>query len=124
MISINEQWTTAFNDRNLQAMLDLYEADATLVPQPGAPPVSGLAAIEENLRYLLSLDARVSYQPRFWLEQGDLALGSIEFHIIGTDGSGNPIDLRGATSEVVRRQPDGTWKYVFDHPFAGAPGRP
>jgi hypothetical protein len=28
-----------------------------------------------------------------------------------------PADLDGATTEVVRRQPGGTWKYLIDHSF-------
>ncbi len=38
----------------------------------------------------------------------------------GHEGDGNPVELHGTTSELVRRQPDGTWKYVIDHPFGGA----
>ena len=49
-------------------------------------------------------------------------MGRIDFHLTdGTDADGNPVDLRGSTAEVVRRQPDGTWKYAIDHPFGGNP---
>ncbi|WP_233531607.1 YybH family protein [Paenibacillus alkalitolerans] len=34
-----------------------------------------------------------------------------------TDADGNPIQLQGHTSEIVRKQPDGSWKYIVDHPF-------
>ncbi|MBV9547223.1 MAG: hypothetical protein JOY61_22870 [Chloroflexi bacterium] len=32
------------------------------------------------------------------------------------DGSG--VDLGGNTTEVIRRQADGTWRYVIDDPFS------
>jgi ketosteroid isomerase-like protein len=31
------------------------------------------------------------------------------------------VDVQGASAEVIRRQPDGTWRYVIDHPFGAAP---
>ena len=115
---INIRWTEALNTGDVAAMLDLYEADAVLVPGPGAEPVSGPAAIEANLRWLVGLRGKITYEPRYWLRNGDLAMGSIHFHLTdGTDEDGNPVEMRGTTSEVARRQPDGRWKYVFDHPF-------
>ena len=115
---INLRWAEALNAGDVAAMLELYEPNAIVVTAPGAPPISGLSAIEASLRWLIGLGATATFEPRFWLEQGDLAMGSIDFHLAdGTDNDGNPVDLRGRTAEVVRRQPDGTWKYVFDHPF-------
>jgi ketosteroid isomerase-like protein len=31
---------------------------------------------------------------------------------------GSAVDLGGNTTEVVRRQADGTWRYVIDDPFS------
>jgi len=36
--------------------------------------------------------------------------------IVGTDEDGNEASFGGITAEVVRQQPDGTWKYVIDDP--------
>lgn len=35
------------------------------------------------------------------------------------DADGSPIQLQGHTSEIVRRQSDGSWLYIVDHPFGG-----
>lgn len=29
---------------------------------------------------------------------------------------GKPLSMSGKTSEVLRRQPDGRWLYIIDHP--------
>lgn len=101
----------------------MYEPDAVVIPGPGASPVSGLAAIESSLRWLLGLGGRITFEPCYWLLQGDLAMGRIDFHVTGaTDPAGDPVELRGGTAEVARRQPDGSWKYVFDHPFGATQG--
>lgn len=119
---INIRWGEAFNAADIPALLELYEPGAVLIPGPGAEPVSGQGAIEAALRWLTGIGGKITYQPRFWLQNGDLAMGRIDFHLSGgTDSDGNPLDLRGGTAEVARRQPDGTWKYVFDHPFGASP---
>lgn len=115
---INIRWGEAFNAGDAEAMLSLYEPDALLVPGPGQEPVRG-AALEASVRWLTGLRATVTYEPRYWLRYGEFAVGSISFHIVGVDESGAPIELRGTTAEFARRQSDGTWKYVVDHPFAG-----
>jgi ketosteroid isomerase-like protein len=35
----------------------------------------------------------------------------------GADPNGNPIDLAGQSTDVVRRQPDGTWLFAIDNPW-------
>ena len=119
--ALNQQWCDAFNAGDLNALMATYEPDAVIVPGPGADPLHGLAAIEGAMTWFLGLGGTLSFTPRYWLVTGDLALSSIAFTMDGgTDPGGNPVDLHGVTSEVMRRQPDGTWKYVIDHPFGGS----
>lgn len=116
---INRRWGAAFNAGDVPALLDLYEPDAVIVPGPGAAPVSGHDAIRATLTWLVALGGTITHQPRYWLQHGDIALGSIAFQLdSATDPEGKPLALNGTTAEVVRRQPDGTWKYLVDHPFA------
>jgi hypothetical protein len=35
--------------------------------------------------------------------------------------TGRPLELAGNAVEVVRRQADGTWSFVIDDPYGGAP---
>ncbi len=119
--TLNRRWCAAFNAGDVGAMMAMYEPDAVLVPGPDAPPVRGRAAVEESLRGFLGLGGTLSFTPRFWYLAGELALGSIAFVLEGGhDPEGNPVPLAGVTSEVVRRQRDGSWRYVLDLPFAGA----
>ena len=117
---LNQEWCDAFNAGDLDLLMTMYEPDAVLVPGPGAPPLQGEVEIEAALRGFLSMGGKLRFTPRYWFPNGNLALGSIAFVMDGGhDPDGNPVDLRGVTSEVVRRQPDNTWKYVIDHPFGG-----
>jgi len=119
--TLNQRWCEAFNAGDVRTLMTMYEPDAVLVPGPDAPPLRGHAAIEEGLHGFLALGGRLTFTPRFWLLAGDVALGSIAFTLEGGHApDGTPVPLAGITSEVVRRQRDGSWKYALDLPFAGA----
>jgi len=118
---INQRWAQAFNARDVPAMLALYEDQAVLVPAPDAEPVSGHDAIAAALEWLVGLGGAIIYEPRFWIQHGNLAMGSISYRLAGgTDPAGQPVELAGRTTEIIRRQPDGTWKYLIDHPFGAS----
>jgi ketosteroid isomerase-like protein len=119
--ALNHIWCDAFNAGDLPALMATYEPDAAIVPGPGAEPLRGRAAIEAALAAFLGLGGKLRFTPRHWVQHGDLALASIAFAMDGgTDADGRPVDLHGVTSEVLRRQPDGSWKYLVDHPFGGS----
>jgi hypothetical protein len=39
--------------------------------------------------------------------------------VSGIDADGKPFTANGKSMEVVRRQPDGTWRFVIDNPHGG-----
>ncbi|MTD15024.1 DUF4440 domain-containing protein [Nakamurella sp. YIM 132087] len=118
---LNRLWADAFNAGDLDALMSMYEPDAVLVPGPGAEPVRGLQAIRAALTWFLGLGGTLHFTPRHWLVEGDLVMSSIAFEMHGGhDADGNPVPLSGVTAEVARRGPDGSWRYVIDHPFGGA----
>ena len=47
---------------------------------------------------------------------GTLALTRSTWSMTGTDPEGRPVTMGGRSAEVVRRQSDGTWKFVIDNP--------
>jgi ketosteroid isomerase-like protein len=119
--ALNDFWRDAFNAGDLAALMSTYEDGAIIVPGPGADPLHGHDAIADALSSFLALGGTLRYTPRHWLVQDDIAFSSIAFTLDGgTSADGNRVDLHGITTEVLRRQADGTWKYVIDHPFGGS----
>jgi hypothetical protein len=51
---------------------------------------------------------------RYAVVVDDLALLSNDWHFVGAG-----MEFSSRTSEVTRRQSDGTWKYMIDNPYAG-----
>ena len=47
----------------------------------------------------------------------DLALASAKWSVSGTGPDGQPITLGGVSADILRRQADGSWRYVIDQPW-------
>ena len=107
--------------RDLDALVALYEADATLVAQPGEV-VTGVEAIREALRAFLATKPSFNLEVRKVLQTGDIALSFADWTLSGTGPDGEAIEMAAQTSDVLRRQPDGSWRIVIDNPYGSAHG--
>jgi len=111
-----EDFIKLFNSGDLDALLrEMYEDEAVLVPSPGAS-VSGKAAIGEVLQGFLALGGTMSLVAATATKNGDLALTHSKWRLDVPGGD----PMEGTTAEVVRRQPDGSWKYIIDNPWGGS----
>ena len=104
---------------DLDGALALYEPGATFAPQPGAQ-VSGLAAIREALAQFIALRPSMTGAVEKVLEAGDVALVANRWSLRGTAPDGAPLELGGVSADVMRRQPDGTWRILVDDPWGAA----
>jgi uncharacterized protein (TIGR02246 family) len=115
-------WAETFSAGDLDALLALYEEhDAMLVPQPGEA-VTGIDAIREALSAFLALQPTFNLEVRKVLQTGDIALSFADWTLSGTRPDGEPIEMAAQTSDVLRRQPDGSWRIVIDNPYGSAHG--
>jgi uncharacterized protein (TIGR02246 family) len=113
---VQSQWAKAFNAGDLEGLMALYAPDACFVPQPGQT-VQGHNAIREALQNFLSLGAKIKLDADYVLESKDTALLRGRWQLTGKAPDGQPLDMQGRSSEVVRRQADGGWVYIIDHPY-------
>jgi uncharacterized protein (TIGR02246 family) len=117
---VNSAFAEAFNSGNIEDLLSLYEPGAVLVPGPGQV-VQGVEAIRVALEELLALKGRMRSENQYALVHEDIALLRAKVHLVGTGPDGNPLEINNHTAEVVRRQPDGSWLYILDHPRGADP---
>ena len=115
----HELFVEYFNTADIDALLSLYEPNATLVPFPGEP-VSGHTAIREALGGFLGLKGRMELKVDKVFRADDVALLLSSWILNGTSPDGKPLELKGQTSDVVRRQANGTWCFVIDNPQGAA----
>jgi ketosteroid isomerase-like protein len=104
----------AFNAGDVDGLVALYEPDAAMATPDGGI-VRGHTAIREQWAAFVALGGTIAMVTRHAVEAGDGALLSNDWQFVG-----GGMELSSRTSEVARRQPDGTWKYVIDHPYWGS----
>ncbi len=105
-----------FNAADVDGLVALYEPQAVMLG-PDHQPAVGLDAIRANWAGLIEMGGTdMALTTVYCVERDDLALLRNDYTVRFGD---SPVN--GSTAEVVRRQPDGTWLYVIDHPFGAAP---
>jgi ketosteroid isomerase-like protein len=102
------------NAANLDGLLELYERGATFAGPDGVP-ACGTDAIRESLRSLLDGSPHITPLASHMLLAGDLALISNRWRI-SFGGALAGASFEGASTEVTRRQADGSWLYAIDSP--------
>lgn len=100
---------------DLAGAVGLFEATASFVQLSYV--AEGTDAIREALRGLLAMDPTLVGIPDRVVQAGDLALVCGRWHLKGTGPDGNPVELSGRFTDVVRRQADGRWLFVIDNPY-------
>ena len=107
---IHPLFLDAFNGGDVDALVALYEPNAVLVTGNG--PALGRDAIGEAYRHILADDARIELTTQTVLESSE---GLAVLHASWTYHRGGSASA-GLSTEVVRRQPDGSWLFVIDEP--------
>jgi ketosteroid isomerase-like protein len=106
---IHRLFEIAFNAGDLEAILALYEPAAVFLA--GDRSLAGHEAIREFYRISLAQGARMKLETSVVVESADgLAL------LYGAWTLGPPVSAEGLSTEVVRREPNGDWKFVIDNP--------
>ncbi len=113
---LHKLFQRAFNLGDVEALIALYEPNAVLVTD--GEHVIGRESIRNALEHLVSNRGRMTLETRavIDLRQG-LAVLHAGWVVAAARGMGGELATRGLSTEVVRRQADGTWLFVIDNPY-------
>ena len=111
-----ESIVTGINSGDLDSLMPLYEADAAFAPEPGSL-AHGAAGVSEALTGFISMDGELDLRVTQVLEVDDIALVTGVWSCEGTGPDGEPVKLTSRNADVLRRQADGTWRFVIDNPW-------
>jgi uncharacterized protein (TIGR02246 family) len=114
-----ESIVNGINSGNLDGLLTLYEDQAAFAAQPGTL-AHGLEAIRGALAGFIAMKGILDLKVTRVLEASDLALVTGVWTFDGTGPDGRPVTLTGQNADVLRRQPDGSWRFVIDNPWGTA----
>ena len=104
------------NTGNLDALMALYERDAGFAAQPGRI-TQGLAGVREGLAGFIAMKGKLDLKVTRVLQASDLALVIGAWTFTGTGPGGGPVELASKSADVLRRQEDGSWRFVIDNPW-------
>jgi ketosteroid isomerase-like protein len=111
-----ESIVTGINSGDLGSLMPLYENEAAFASQPGSL-AHGAPGIGEALTGFISMNGTLDIEVTRVLEAGGLALVLGEWTFDGTGPDGEPVQLAAKNADVLRRQSDGTWRFVIDNPW-------
>jgi uncharacterized protein (TIGR02246 family) len=106
------------NTGDLEGAVALYESDARFVAGPDNV-VEGSDGVREVMRSMLAGKPRLTIEVTKVVQSGDLALLCSKWSSTSTGPDGKETTDTGNGREVVRRQADGTWRFVIDFPNGG-----
>ena len=113
---MNGIFAAAYNSGAVENLLALYEPQAVLITKAGESLI-GLEAIKSELQNLFKLGGTMVSENQYAFQMENVALLRAKFVLKTTTSKGDPLEITGNTSEVVRQQSDGRWLYIIDHPF-------
>jgi uncharacterized protein (TIGR02246 family) len=116
----------AMEKGDIERTIDLYEPDAVLLTESGEV-MKGRDAIRKHNEEFISLKTKTTIDEIRTTVSGDGSIATTRMKCISVfldRESGNQMRLLTNTLEVVRKQSDGTWRFVIDDPFGGTRARP
>jgi uncharacterized protein (TIGR02246 family) len=106
------------NAGDVDGVISLYEPKGCLVMEGGAI-VRGPRAIRKAIATFASLQPKIQMNVTRVIKAGDdVAVLYNDWTLSGFQPDGTPFTDQGKATEIVRRQRNGTWKYVVDDPRA------
>jgi ketosteroid isomerase-like protein len=103
-----------FNSGKVDAMMALHAPESVFIANDGRTirdHAEIAARLEQDLRLGLPLKATV----RHVFVADDIAQIVVDWSIDGTLPDGKEVHLGGSACDIVRRGPDGRWRYIIDN---------
>ena len=111
-----ESIVEGINTGNIDSLMPLYEPDAAFATQPGSL-AHGSPGVREALAGFISMNGNLDIEVTRVLEVDDIALVIGVWSFDGTGPDGEPVQLAARNADILRRQADGTWRFVIDNPW-------
>jgi uncharacterized protein (TIGR02246 family) len=118
--SVIRRFSALLSARDVDNAVALYEPDAAFLAEPGRW-VTGTDQIRAALERFAALEPKLEGEIESVREAGGIALVVNRWSLRGR-GPDGPVEMRGRSADVLRRQSDGSWRVLIDDPWgAGTP---
>lgn len=113
---MNKTFAQAYNSGNVDNIDLLFESEAKVVTYDNST-ISGQKEYHQEHLNLLKIGGKMISINQSCIVFENIALLSAEWKINTWNEDGEPLEISGKSTEVIRKQNDGTWLYVIDNPF-------
>ncbi len=103
-----------FKVRRVSAVMELFEPEAVFIAGDGRT-IAGHAQIAAQLEHDIMLGLPVKTTVRHVFVANDIAQLVVDWTIEGAGSDGKEVHLGGTACDVVRRGPDGIWRFIIDN---------
>jgi len=114
--ALSAAFAEAINGRDVEAALELWGEDASIV-RPDGQAIHGRAAIAAALHALIDNGASVQVEVSRLISSGGVALATGTLTLSGSDAEGNTYTQRSQSVVVYSRGHDGRWRVAIDAPW-------
>ena len=111
-----EELFSTVNAGDIEGTLALYEKDGVFVAEPGVI-ARGPEQIKAAYEGFAALKPTMTAKSNNTIEGGDIAINYCAWTLTGVDPEGNSVVMEGLSTDVLRRQTDGTWLIAIDNPY-------
>lgn len=112
VIATIDRMTSAFAAGDINSIMSTYASGAVVVGEPGKP-MTGDATLRNMFAEFIKAGVPFTYGAHDVVVSGDNALHLMKWTAPGPDGN----KMSSLSVAVLKRQPDGSWRMVIDHPF-------
>ena len=102
---------------NVDAVLALHDEDAGLV-EFGGGVSRGLDELRKSYAAFFATKPDLNVMPLQIIESDGMAIIMGTYTLNYTNANGKIVSVSGKFGDMVRRQPDGSWLYLLDNPYA------
>ena len=111
---LSEDWLEAVRAKDIPRLSGMVTDDAVFLP-PGFSPIRGRPGVETMYRSFFpqfsSVEQSVSIEEIQVAGDWAFAWGTEKFTLVPLTG-GAPIEMQGKGMSILKRQPDGSWKFA------------
>ncbi|RKR08803.1 ketosteroid isomerase-like protein [Flavobacterium sp. 90] len=102
---------------DLQGTLSCFDKEAVYIDRDGTE-IKGLDNIEKAMQHLCNWKPEIKGSKHRATIVGDLAIWVDNWSMKAKMPDGNPIEMKGATSCLMKQNEKGIWLWLVDNPFA------
>ena len=110
-----KKMTKAFEEKDIDTVMLSYEANATVVFEPGQP-ISDNDTIRKMFIEMSAISPKFTYSGHEVIVTGDIATHIAPWQMQATTPDGTAIKQSGLSVAILRKQKNNSWLMVIDNP--------